>query len=536
MFFNRLFRPAKSSPTWPQLRLEALDHRCLPSLTPAVNYPVATAPQNIVTADFNNDGRLDLATAGGGTVSVLLGAGDGTFAAARHFGSPSAYGDFAVADFNGDGNTDLVTRYSWGAYDTVGGQIDVLLGNGDGSFQAAQAVPVPDPSSGDPAYYDRVFYGYDSYAPIGMRVADVNGDGRSDLGVAVVYTYFNYYDFYTYYREYFTVLLGTADGSFEPGAGGPENFHPTAAAPYDLNADGRADRVWAGSNGVSVQLGRADGTFAPEMLFPAGQSPWGVAVGDFNGDGRQDVAVVNPGSNDVSVLLNDGDWPDPNLPTVQISIATVAEGNTGAKAAVFTITLSAASDQPVAVTYRTSDETATAGSDYQAASGSVTFAPGETAKTVNVLINGDCVGEPNETFVVNLSSPTNANIADGQGVGTITDDEPRIIISDVSQSEGRKNQTTLFTFTVTLSAAYDQPVTMSFQTVNGTATTSDNDYVATSGTFTFAPGETTKTITIAGRGDSKREGDETFCLDLFGLSSNALFTKNRGIGTILNDD
>jgi Calx-beta domain len=94
----------------------------------------------------------------------------------------------------------------------------------------------------------------------------------------------------------------------------------------------------------------------------------------------------------------------------------------------------------------------------------------------------------------------------------------------------------LFTFTVTLSAAYDQAVTMSFATTNGTATTSDGDFVAKSGTLTFAPGETTKTITIEVRGDSKKEGDETFYLDLFGNSSNSLFTKKRGLGKILNDD
>ncbi len=90
--------------------------------------------------------------------------------------------------------------------------------------------------------------------------------------------------------------------------------------------------------------------------------------------------------------------------------------------------------------------------------------------------------------------------------------------------------------TVTLSAVYDQPVTMSFRTVNGTATTGDGDYVAKTGTLTFAPGETTKTITIEVKGDSKTEADEYFYLDLFGNSSNSLFTKSRGLGTILNDD
>jgi hypothetical protein len=77
---------------------------------------------------------------------------------------------------------------------------------------------------------------------------------------------------------------------------------------------------------------------------------------------------------------------------------------------------------------------------------------------------------------------------------------------------------------------------MSYRTTDGTARTSDGDYVAKTGTITFAPGETTKTITIEVKGDSKKEADETFFVDLFGNSSNSLFTKNRGTGTILNDD
>jgi hypothetical protein len=130
----------------------------------------------------------------------------------------------------------------------------------------------------------------------------------------------------------------------------------------------------------------------------------------------------------------------------------------------------------------------------------------------------------------------NAGIADSQGVGIILDDEPRISISDVTKLEGKKGQTTLCTFTVTLSTAYDQAVTMSFRSVDGSANTRDSDYIAKTGTLTFAPGETTKTITIEVKGDSKKEANETFYLDLFGNSGNSLFTKNRGIGTILNDD
>jgi hypothetical protein len=227
----------------------------------------------------------------------------------------------------------------------------------------------------------------------------------------------------------------------------------------------------------------------------------------------------------------------PGTPSVSIANApAVTEGHTGTRTATFTVTLSAASNQTVTVAYATADGTATAGTDYQAASGTLTFAPGEISKAITVQAVGDRLPEPTETFVVNLSSPTNAYIAAGQGVGTIVDDEPRISISDVSKKEGKRKQTTLFTFTVTLSVAYDQPVTISFRTADGTAKTGDADYVAKTGTITFAPGETTRTITIEVKGDTKKEASEYFYLDLFGNSTNSLFARGRGTGTILNDD
>src|SRR5439155_247965 len=125
-------------------------------------------------------------------------------------------------------------------------------------------------------------------------------------------------------------------------------------------------------------------------------------------------------------------------------------------------------------------------------------------------------------------------ITDAQGVGAIADDEPRIGISDVTRTEGNTG-TTLFAFTVSLSAAYDAPVTVNFATADGSAA-AGSDYQATSGTLTIPAGQTTKTITIVVNGDSKKEADEYFYLDLFGNSSNSLFNKSRGTGTILNDD
>jgi hypothetical protein len=214
----------------------------------------------------------------------------------------------------------------------------------------------------------------------------------------------------------------------------------------------------------------------------------------------------------------------------------VTEGNTGTVNATFTVTLSRATNVDVTVQYATADITAAAGSDYTAASGTVTIPAGQTTATVTVAVRGDRLPEPTETFAVNLTTATGASVIGGRGIGTILDNEPRISISDVSKYEGRKGQKTTFTFTVTLSVAYDEPVTVSFQTVNGTATTGDGDYVARSGTLTFAPGQTTKTITVEVKGDNKREANETFYLDLFGNSSNSLLTRSRGIGTIWNDD
>jgi hypothetical protein len=166
----------------------------------------------------------------------------------------------------------------------------------------------------------------------------------------------------------------------------------------------------------------------------------------------------------------------------------------------------------------------------------VTIPAGQTYATVTIPVKDDRLGEPTETFAVNLSAPTNATIGDGQGVITIFDNEPRIMIDDVSKAEGRKNRSTFFTFTVTLVSAYDQPLTVSLRTADGTATTAAGDYVAKSGTLTFAPGETTKTVTIEVKGDNRRESNETFYLDLFGNSANSLLLDGQGVGTIVNDD
>ena len=596
-----------------RLSVESLDNRCLPSFSPAASFPVGTNPQAVATADFNNDGNLDLLTANAGSnsVSVLLGDGQSGFAAAINSAAGANPVSIAVGDFNGDGTMDLAAANRG----TTG--VSVALGNGDGSFRAPSTIDIGSSVesvamgdfNGDGKmdigvisnlnYPDDPYYpftgqatvllgiGDGSFSALGANllrdayytcgvVADFNGDGNQDMVNGNEYGEFRFLlgtGQGGFFGEFFAgltcdppsslaaadvnddgkidVVAASRDGNaigvlLGNGAGGftNENYAagnaPTSVALGDFDRDGRLDIATAnfGSNDVSILRGRGDGTFSAAENFAAGPGAIAVAAGDFNGDGWLDVATANASDNSVSVLLNDGIWegsPPPPPPSVTIGDRTITEGNTGTTSATFTVTLSAASSQTVTVVYATADGAATAGSDYQAASGTLTFAPGETTKTITVAVNGDRLAEPNETFVVNLTGATNATIADGQGVGTIADDEPRISISDVTKREGRKN-TTLFTFTVTLSVAYDQPVTMSFKTTDGSATTGDGDYVAQTGTITFNPGETSKTITITVKGDRKREANEVFYVDLFDNSSNSLFTRNRGTGTILNDD
>jgi hypothetical protein len=173
-----------------------------------------------------------------------------------------------------------------------------------------------------------------------------------------------------------------------------------------------------------------------------------------------------------------------------IGDVTVLEGNDGTHNAHVTVSMTERRAKAVTVGYRTADGTANASSDYDAVSGKLTFAKNETSKTILVPVIGDRAPEPDEYFLLRLNSPNGAKIADGEAIVTIEDSSPRIRIFD-AYNQGQPT----FTFTVTLSHAYDELVTVNFATADGTAI-AGVDYVATSGTLTFDLGATTKTITI----------------------------------------
>ena len=238
-------------------------------------------------------------------------------------------------------------------------------------------------------------------------------------------------------------------------------------------------------------------------------------------------------------LIGNASQPStPALPTVSVGNASKAEGSSGTSNLAFTVNLSKASTTPVTVQYATSNGTATAGQDYVAASGTVTFAAGETSKTVNVVVNGDATVEPDETLTLTLSSPSGATLATSSATGTITNDDvaptlPTASIGNASKAEGNSG-TSNMTFTVTLSKASTTPVTVQYATANGTAT-AGQDYVAASGTITFAAGETSKTVNVVVNGDATSESDETFTVTLSNPSGITIATA-VATGTITNDD
>ncbi|HEX7255988.1 MAG TPA: Calx-beta domain-containing protein [Gaiellaceae bacterium] len=211
---------------------------------------------------------------------------------------------------------------------------------------------------------------------------------------------------------------------------------------------------------------------------------------------------------------------------------SVAEG-AGTK--TITVTLSAPSSEQVTVNYATADGTAHAGSDYEATSGTLAFAPNDTSETFDVAIVDDQRDEPDQTFLVNLTSPSNTVLTDEQATITILDDDdpPAITIGDVVKAEGT-GTTTPFDLEVSLSHESERPITVDFDTADGTAT-AEADYTATDGLLVFGPGETSKLVTVQVDADDRIEFDENFFVDLTS-PIDATIAKTRGVATILDDD
>ena len=220
---------------------------------------------------------------------------------------------------------------------------------------------------------------------------------------------------------------------------------------------------------------------------------------------------------------------DDETPTLSIADAS---GNEAAGQLMFGVTLSAPSGLPVSADYATVAGTAMPGEDYETTSGTLDIAPGETSATVAVTIVADDVHEAEEMFSVELSGAMYSTIDDGSAIGTITDDDPppTLAIGDSTASESAGQMT----FSVTKTGPTALPATVSWATSNGSATAGE-DYANSSGSLTFAPGETSMTISVAIMADDRYEGAETFTVTLSG-SSNSTLADASATGTITDDD
>jgi hypothetical protein len=270
--------------------------------------PVGTNPAAVTVADFNGDGIPDLAVSndnyynpatksyGPGSVSILLGNGNGTFTPAPTLSVGLHPGSLAAADLNGDGIPDLVVPY-YGPANVVAGKVSVFMGNGNGTFQAPVTYAAgPRPSA--------------------VTVADLKGNGVPDLVVTNYVT-----------NGGVSILLGNGNGSFSPASTYFGIANPSPGQVADVNGDGKLDIVFGYELGTSVGalLGNGNGTFSPAVLPTpsAGLDPNSVVVADFNGDGRPDLVVADAAdvvisgpvaavgtpanSGTVTVLLGDGD-------------------------------------------------------------------------------------------------------------------------------------------------------------------------------------------------------------------------------------
>ncbi|MBI3657956.1 MAG: VCBS repeat-containing protein [Acidobacteria bacterium] len=318
------------------------------------HFAVGRGPNFILAGDFNRDGLTDLVIACGGepehpgaTLTVLLGAGDGTFGEAMNIGVGFSPSSMALDDFNGDGIPDLAVTLSGQAAAT--GTVAVLLGNGDGSFQLPQNYTVGiEPSSvatgdfnsdgitdlavanfSDPSYRgggttvsillgigDGTFgpprnFEIDEWrgrGPISIVAADFNGDGLSDLAVATVQ------------GTSLFVLLGKGDGTFQLSASLRLSARPHTVVATDFNRDGIQDLAvtTAHTNSISIFFGIGDGTFGSPINLAVGRPLYGLAVGDFNSDSSPDIAAADFGSNSVSIHLGNAAGTFQSAPTLEV--------------------------------------------------------------------------------------------------------------------------------------------------------------------------------------------------------------------------
>ncbi|HOX03901.1 MAG TPA: Calx-beta domain-containing protein [Candidatus Paceibacterota bacterium] len=289
---------------------------------------------------------------------------------------------------------------------------------------------------------------------------------------------------------------------------------------------------------ASAAAGADYASYHGTLTFPPGSTQQTISVpvfGDITGESNETFRVTLYDPVNATIADNEGVGTivDNDPLTLAIGDATVQEASGGSSAS-FVVSLSPPTNKPVEVFYATENVSAIAGEDYLPTNGWLIFPSGMTTQTLQVVILDNPAYEANEVFYVRLSEPVNSTILDGQGAGTITDDEPPPVLSVSSPStlEGHGGATNL-EFQVTLTGRTDQFATVHYATADGTAAAS-SDYAGASGFLTFPAGTTNLSVSVPVLGDRQVESNEVFRLILSGAAHASI--ADPGVGTILNDD
>lgn len=263
------------------------------AFAPPASYTVGAGSHAINVGDFNNDGKLDIATMNGSTASVLLGNGDGTFQPHNDTAIPGNSTNLVVGDFDKDGYLDMATSNT-----LSNGTITILKGHGDGTFAPATSV-------------------YAFSAPVYLAVGDFNHDGYDDFAVTN-----------SYVASSMSVIMNHGDGTYDP----PHTYNiPETGYEIqveDFDHDGNDDFAVRGSSEYMVQLGNGDGTFLPAVTYatPSGRFEMGTH-GDFDGDGAVDLAYASTGG--VTVMMNANDSSTNLAGAVGFKVAAPATTTSG---------------------------------------------------------------------------------------------------------------------------------------------------------------------------------------------------------------
>ena len=445
----------------------------------------------------------------GQTVGVLIGNGQGAFAAPKTFVTGAGPSSVVLADFDDDGNLDIATTNVYAQ------NVSVILGRGDGTFSPAVTTD-------------------QDHTPRALATGDFNSDGWIDVAsvrsIGTVATYENDQS----WPVADAPLVRISDASVTETNTGSK----TATFTIRLSAPATvATTVHYATKDDTATAGGDYTDTSGEVTFTPGQNSKTITVpvlGDRLAETSESFAV-RLATGDAFIADGEGTATIfDNEPSAFINNPTIREGNAGTRAVRFRVSLSFAYDETVTIPFATEDDSAIAGGDYTTTSGAVTFLRGQTSRYVVIPIVGDRLPEWTETFHVNLSATTNAKIAEGEGTCTVRDNEPRMTINSVQKLEGdvgvRK-----FVFTVRLSSAYDKPVTVNYTTQDETAI-AGSDYQGKSGVLKFAAGQTIKTITILVYGSGMPESYEYFSVRLSDPSDNMAIDEPTGWGTIMDDD